>query len=242
MLARTPTLALGRRRRRRVIRRPAGFLAGFDLRGIARDMTDDVILQMTADELLMHTFRQTLCGELGKGARAQGQMLSRTARPSVRGEDGERALRLSRGRCLRASKETEGNIAIISYDEKPGTQATWHHRTLPAAATGSHPANKAPWHAEPVGRHRQHRGRRRSRQFFGFRLSSRHCYQGASRPKSTNPCLLRLLDEPETYQRLGAAIRREAVPLGRPIARRAMQECDQDRMFAAWGRLLDSGP
>ena len=32
-------------------------------------MTDDVILQMTADELLMHTFRQTLCGELGKGAR-----------------------------------------------------------------------------------------------------------------------------------------------------------------------------
>jgi hypothetical protein len=44
-------------------------LAGFDLRGIARDMTDDVILQMTADEQLVHTFRQTLCGELGKGAR-----------------------------------------------------------------------------------------------------------------------------------------------------------------------------
>jgi hypothetical protein len=70
MIARTPTLALARRRRRRVIRGPAaGFLAGFDLRGIARDMTDDVIVQMTADELLMHTFRQTLCGELGKGAR-----------------------------------------------------------------------------------------------------------------------------------------------------------------------------
>ena len=70
MLAQTAMLALGRRRRRRVIRRPAaGFLAGFDLRGIGRDMTDDVILPMTADELLMHTFRQTLCGELDKGAR-----------------------------------------------------------------------------------------------------------------------------------------------------------------------------
>ena len=32
-----------------------GFLAGFHLGGIARDMTDDVILQMAADELLMHT-------------------------------------------------------------------------------------------------------------------------------------------------------------------------------------------
>ena len=69
MLARTPTLALGRRRRRVIRRAAAGFLAGFDLRGIARDMTDDVIVQMTADELLMHTFRQTLCGERGKGAR-----------------------------------------------------------------------------------------------------------------------------------------------------------------------------
>ena len=43
MLARTPTLARGRRRRRVIRRAAAGFLAGFDLRGIARDMTDEVI-------------------------------------------------------------------------------------------------------------------------------------------------------------------------------------------------------
>ena len=64
-----PRLRLGGAGERSSDDRRRGFLAGFDLGGIARDMTDDVIVQMTADELLMHTFRQTLCGELGKGAR-----------------------------------------------------------------------------------------------------------------------------------------------------------------------------
>ena len=69
--ARTPTLTLGRRRRRWVIRRPsAGFLRAANLGGTPRDMTSvSVILQMAADELLVHTFRQTSRGELGSGAR-----------------------------------------------------------------------------------------------------------------------------------------------------------------------------
>ncbi len=38
-------------------------------RSVARDMTYDMIPQMTTDELLMHPIREVLGGELGKGAR-----------------------------------------------------------------------------------------------------------------------------------------------------------------------------
>ena len=65
---RTPTLALGRRRRWQVVGgSAAGFFTRFDLRGIARDMTDDMIPEMTTDELFMHPFREVLRGELGEG-------------------------------------------------------------------------------------------------------------------------------------------------------------------------------
>ena len=57
-----------------------GFLAGFHFGGIARDMTDDVILQMAADELLMHTFRTF--GEPGRKARERVALLGTSERRS----------------------------------------------------------------------------------------------------------------------------------------------------------------
>jgi len=70
VLAWPATLALRRLGRGRIVRGPAeGFLARFDLRGVTRQMTDDMAVQMTTDELLMHPFGQALRGELGEGAR-----------------------------------------------------------------------------------------------------------------------------------------------------------------------------
>ena len=58
-----------------------------------------------------------------RSAAAQGPLLSRTPRRGLRAEDGRGPVRLSRGRGLARERRCPSNVAIISYDEKPGIQA-----------------------------------------------------------------------------------------------------------------------
>jgi hypothetical protein len=97
-----------------------------------------------------------------RGQAAQGELLSRTARRSVRGEDDGGTLRLSRGPLLRENPSGT-NVAIISYDDKPGIQTIGN--TVPdlPPQPGSHPA-----FARDHENKRHGKDRHRSREFIGF--------------------------------------------------------------------------
>ena len=96
-----------------------------------------------------------------RGEAAQGALLSRAARRSLRGRRWRKCFAsIARSRSCVQSEAAEPNVAIISYDEKPGIQAIGSTAPdLPpqagvACGLRARSRIQASWHAEPARRDR----------------------------------------------------------------------------------------